>query len=312
MKAIKVNFSDFWGGFNPYKNFFTNVLSKQFNIEISSNPDILIHSVYGNKYMKFKGIRVCFTGENKRPDFSRSDYHIGFDHNLYPNYLRWPLFLIMTPPHFLTKKSSPATIKRQHIKFANFIYSNYNAKERQFFFHQLNTYKKVDSGGKVLNNLGYLVQDKLAFISNYKFTIAFENEIYPGYTTEKLTQPMKQNSIPIYWGNREVGKDFNKKSFIHVNDFGSFSEAIQYIKEIDNNEKLYNDFLKEPYFKDNKIPEKFHYKKLYDFFENIFSELGRKTPVAKWWHPHFYYYMRIRNTTKTIYAKIRKNTRINT
>ena len=54
------------------------------------------------------------------------------------------------------------------------------------------------------------------FIKDYKFVISFENSSYPGYTTQKLIEPMLVNSSPIYWGNKSVGKDFNTKSFINV------------------------------------------------------------------------------------------------
>ena len=49
------------------------------------------------------------------------------------------------------------------------------------------------------------VSNKMDFIKDYKFVISFENSSNPGYTTEKLIEPMLVNSIPIYWGNTEVG-----------------------------------------------------------------------------------------------------------
>ena len=42
---------------------------------------------------------------------------------------------------------------------------------------------------------------KLDFIRSYKFTLAVENEIWPGYQTEKLIHPMLVNSIAIYVGD---------------------------------------------------------------------------------------------------------------
>ena len=41
------------------------------------------------------------------------------------------------------------------------------------------------------------------------FTIAFKNDSYPGYTTEKIYEPMYVNSLPIYSGNPLVYRDFN-------------------------------------------------------------------------------------------------------
>lgn len=57
---------------------------------------------------------------------------------------------------------------------------------------------------------------KRAFLSRYKFTVAFENSSAPGYHTEKILDPMLVGSIPIYWGDREIESVFNPASFIHV------------------------------------------------------------------------------------------------
>jgi len=40
-KKIKIEFSDFWGGFNKTDNYFYNLLKEEFDIEISSQPDYL-------------------------------------------------------------------------------------------------------------------------------------------------------------------------------------------------------------------------------------------------------------------------------
>ena len=68
--------------------------------------------------------------------------------------------------------------------------------------------------GRVLNTLGHRVADKQAFLRDYKFTIAFENESHPGYTTEKIVEPMLADSIPIYWGDPLVGTDFEVESWL--------------------------------------------------------------------------------------------------
>ena len=61
-------------------------------------------------------------------------------------------------------------------KFCAFVVSNSNANGiRRDFFETLSEYKKVDSGGRYLNNVGGAVKDKIEFCSQHKFTIAFEN-----------------------------------------------------------------------------------------------------------------------------------------
>ena len=110
-------------------------------------------------------------------------------------------------------------------------------------------YKHVDCPGAVLNNMPNFSPrgrkskdwwgDKIKYISKYKFTIAFENESAPNYVTEKIFDPFYVGSIPIYWGAPNVTEYFDPNSFINVRDFASFGEVIEYIKEINNNDELY-------------------------------------------------------------------------
>jgi hypothetical protein len=138
-------------------------------------------------------------------------------------------------------------------------------------------YKHVDCPGRVLNNMtdaispreGNWRAGKLDFIKDYKFTIAFENTAYPGYTTEKLMEPYQANSIPIYWGNPEVLRDFNGDSMINCSG-RSMEEIIDRIKTLDNDDELYLKMLHEPpmnpTFTDNEV------ETLERFFLNIFAK----------------------------------------
>ena len=91
--------------------------------------------------------------------------------------------------------------------------SNPNAKEGIDFFNALSVVKHVDSGGRHLNKIGYSVDNKMEFIKDYKFVIAFENSSYPGYTTEKILEPLVAGCIPVYWGSPAVVKILMKPVF---------------------------------------------------------------------------------------------------
>jgi hypothetical protein len=128
----------------------------------------------------------------------------------------------------------------------------------------------VDAGGRVLNNIGYLVDDKLKFQSKYKFSIAFENSEHPGYTTEKLVHPKLVDSIPIYWGNPVVDKDWNTKSFINAYNFTNILDLVDFIKEVDNNDDLWYKMLIEPHLNENS--KDINWKSFIDFFEKIITK----------------------------------------
>lgn len=274
MKPIKLNFADFWGGedFLANDNYFYNLLSKHFDIVLSEKPDFLIYSCFGNKHARYNCTKIFFTGENIRPNFLETDYSISFD---YPSFngrnIRFPLYNLYGDINTLVNQKDPDFILSQKKRFCNMVVSNPKGKERLEFFNLLNQYKQVDSGGKLFNNQGRPVPNKRAFIRNYKFTIAFENRSYPGYTTEKIIEPMLENSIPIYWGNPKIYTDFNIKSIVNVHDYASLKEAAEYVAFLDNNTDAYLSKLKQPWLNNNQLTQYCSENELVKFFNRVFS-----------------------------------------
>ncbi len=272
MKSIKIAFSDFIFGansrdrlaqFDPRSNFITDLLKLHYGVEVvqSHEAEVLFYSTFGNEHRKFVGKKIFYTSENVLPDFNECDFAITFCHLPdEPRHLRLPQYVhYVLNPKVLVKDSSynPESVLKNKGRFCNFLVSNPRGAERNKFLKMLNRRKAVDSGGRHFNNIGKIVLDKLSFIQDYKFTLAFENSSYPGYTTEKLVEPMLAKSLPIYWGNPEVARDFNPRSFINISDFPSFEAAIDYILKVDSDDQLYLSYLKEPWFNDNRIPDWF-------------------------------------------------------
>lgn len=272
-KTIKLNFVDFWEGFNLNDNFITKILSLYYSIEIDQNPDYLFYSTFGYTHLKYKDcIKIYFTGENDVPDFNFCDYAIGFSPITFDDrYIRYPLYLLYEGYDKLKYKAIDPLLSKR--KFCNFVYSNsrFSTPLREQFFHQLSKYKKIDSGGRLLNNVGGPVKNKLDFIKNYKFTIAFENSSLSGYTTEKLMEPMTVNSLPIYWGNPNVKADFNLDSFIYLPNFSSFDEAIEEIIRLDKDDDAYLQKLSEPWQTDDQSSKEWG-KELTSFLCHIFDQ----------------------------------------
>lgn len=280
-KKVKVNFTDFWNGFNKEDNFFWNIFSKKYELELSDNPDILFYSYFGNEYRRYNCIRVIFLGENRRPNFKECDFSFSFD--ITPgntrNY-RLPLYVLYDDLAKLTLPKKPDEIFNQKTNFCAFIVSNKFSQRRIKFFHKLSKYKKVDSGGAFLNNIGGKVSNKIEFLKNYKFAIAFENSSYPGYTTEKVFEPMLVNTIPIYWGNPYVNLDFNSKSFINCHEYGNDDEAIEKIIEIDKNPELYYEMLNQPFLNENKVNDFAKEENILKQFDYIVDSLTHIMPAA--------------------------------
>jgi hypothetical protein len=170
----------------------------------------------------------------------------------------------------------------QKSKFCSIICQQDNVENtRSEIVNKLSKYKSVDCGGKFLNNIGYVVprgincSGKIEHNNNYKFVIAFENKDYPGYVTEKICDAYKSKCIPIYWGTKDVVKDFNPSTFINANDFVNIDELVEYIIKVDNDDKLYASFFKDPIFS-NKWLETFNDKNK-TFYKNLTDRIIGKS-----------------------------------
>ena len=289
MKKLKLNFSDFdpYHQFSKQENYFTHLLSKHYEVEISENPDLLIYSNYGKEFQRYQCPRLFFTVENLRPDYHECDFSFSFDLDNSEKHYRLPSYCFYGDPYpfygdperlILPKNVDQLIMEKK--KFCCFMVTNPYNKTRNKFFKDLSKYKKVDSGGRFLNNIGYIFCNKTDFIKDYKFMIAFENESYPGYTTEKIFEPMQVNTIPIYWGNPHIKQEFNIKSFINCHDFQNFNQVIEQIIRIDTDDDLYTRYLKAPFFTENKVPEAIRNETVLKKLISIIDNMDHRTPVS--------------------------------
>ena len=257
-RMIKVKFVDFSS--DAIKNKTMQILQNNFSEVIESDkPDFLFYSVFGYEHLKYDCVRIFWTGENIQPDFNICDYAIGFSYMSYEDrYVRVPLYYFYENDYQRALKKYLIDDKEleKKQKFCNYIYSNNNAdRKREEFFWLLSQYKKVDSGGRHLNNIGGSVNDKYLFQKDFKFSIAFENSSTSGYTTEKILQAFAAETVPIYWGNPNVGRDFNEKAFINCHNYNSFEDVVGEIKKIDQDYELFRRYLKEPIGTYEQFPE---------------------------------------------------------
>lgn len=207
-----------------------NELKDDFIFEESDQPDFILFGPYGNDIPKRGNyVRIGYYCENIQPDMQACEWAFGVPceeiiNNARYKRIQWhgldPQVLVKLPV------INADEILKQKKHFCNFLYSH-PVPYRQEFFRQLSKYKKIDAPGKSMNNMasidnlysGDIWQRKRQFLSNYKFTIAFENYVYPGYQTEKLYDAMQTNSLLIYCGDPNISDIFNTASFINAADY---------------------------------------------------------------------------------------------
>lgn len=254
MKKIKLKFVDFNEGATAVRVFLQH-LQERYEVEISDEPEWLIYSVFGNEHLNYNNcVKIFFTGENQTPDFNLCDYAIGFDYiDFGDRYMRFPLWaLYLNEIEAMLAKHHNVSL-REKTDFCSFVVSNPHGNEaRAQFMDKLSEYKQVHSGGRWRNNVGGPVADKLAFQKKHKFSMAFENACHPGYTTEKLMQSFAAQTVPIYWGDPRVAETFNKEAFINCNDFPNWENVIERVKEIDQNDALWQKMVETPALLESK------------------------------------------------------------
>ena len=309
MKNIRIWFSDFSSDFNVNDNQFVNILKKRYNIILDSkSPDYLFYSNFGQKYLDYDCIRIFYTGECIVPDFNLCDYAMAFDRLQFGDrYLKLPLYRLFQYRRYYDMLFEKKTIDNPCDRnFCSFVCSNCFADDiRSKMFLLLSEYKKVDSGGRYMNNIGGPVKDKFEFQTKHKFAIAFENGSYDGYATEKLVDALASGVVPIYYGDPNIHLDFNESSFINGHRYDSLQSIVERVKELDNNDELYREVLNSnPIITDMRDDHD-----LKDFLYNICDcdiSSARRRPASSYAADLEKYYIRYGVSERWIFSKIER------
>lgn len=259
---LKVNFKDFWpNASDTIHNFFLPLIQEATSrhvIRVNSDEvaDISVRSVFPrNKSLKeiirdkltvppvTSPIQIWYSGENIRAPFSGYDLTWGFDVNKYSGtnfylpvwFLDLDLFVenvnpnLGFPLHYkelMTARTCPAIPER----FACVIANNPHP-HRMRAIEALSSIGKVDVYGK-LGNLE--LRSKSEIRNKYRYVIAFENDFFPGYVTEKLFHAWSIGSVPVYWGS-DVMNYVNQDAIISLSPEANFEELSARIMAIEEN-----------------------------------------------------------------------------
>ena len=268
----KITFYDFSGVFDKeLDDSLTAMFEKLFSY---TNKKIEVYAVFGDTLnpKNDNTIRVQVSHESRFRDLSL------FDINFVPSIDTTAVFTFGSyyfnshPQYdknvFLNKR----TFNGNKNDFCLFAVSNGGCEARNTFFHKLSEYKKVDSCGKHLNNMGpcpgssFNAPEFTDFIKKYKFMICFENKSQIHYLTEKLLNAYYYNTIPIYWGCPNIEEyGINMDAILYLKpEFtdDDVNNLIERIKYLDNNEEAYKRMYEQTFFVDGKIPETFDLDKI--------------------------------------------------
>lgn len=212
-------------------DFIQALMQKYEVIYTPKNPDFLIYTPFSKDFFLYDCVRILWSGELFSPDLNLCDYSLGFnllnidDRYIHINSCSSHSFTEINYDIFTKHLPQNWNLENRN-KFCSFMITNAAGNDftpRIDFFKKLCEYKKVDSGGRALNNIGGPIGDRFGsfeksasskkeWLKNYKFNICFENASYPGYLTEKLWDAFSAGCIPIYWGDTSLRCDLDLES----------------------------------------------------------------------------------------------------
>jgi len=115
---------------------------------------------------------------------------------------------------------------------------------------RINMYMALQSAGPVT---GYghmfnnpLHRSKFEVLSQFRFCLCPENSLYPGYHTEKLLDAWYGGCVPLYNGDRLLGRDFNPSALVNYQDFLDLDWFVDHTRRLDASREAYEAIRSQP------------------------------------------------------------------
>lgn len=209
-------------------------------------------------------ISVWYTGENERPRVDIWTRTWSFDPNskVVGNWY-FPIWWLQFPE--LVQHNSidlPAenrtgveislrdacAPRRLHVKSRKLhccAFLNRSTNGRDALLRALNEVNPVDIFGRLS---GHVVREKKDVALEYRLMFCGENNLYPGYVTEKIFDAWSLGCVPIWSGIDREGY-LNPNAFINAADFVDTGEFIEAVRTLDSSGDLRTAMVNEPILK---------------------------------------------------------------
>jgi hypothetical protein len=112
----------------------------------------------------------------------------------------------------------------------------------------------IHFGGSYQNNIGYRVpgqyyeQPILDFQKQYRLACAFENCCLDDYITEKVINPLKAGTIPLYLGSNKIDSYINEDRIVKVNPH-NFGACLDEVRRLLTDDAYWLEKVNQPIFK---------------------------------------------------------------
>ena len=201
---------------------------------------------------KHQPLRLFQTGESVRHNHINADFSLSFDLAIQqPNHLRFPYWWELVDwsyegitgnqnPRFGELLSLDALSQPLGYGFLNrprraAMITSHLLEPRATLLSAVRQFIPVDGYGKYFQpqiaNHHQSSFTKRDLLRQYAFNLCPENQLYPGYYTEKIPEAFLAGCLPLTWADSNVHCDFNPKALINLapmtaNNFASLGEIL--------------------------------------------------------------------------------------
>lgn len=205
----------------------------------------------GQKYMMVSLEQPAYAPLMKDRNYvNKFDYTMTYD-------LDSVLPVITIHPHYASREyfAAPSVPFEQKLDAAVMFTSNCKnagAENRLKYYEELMKHMTVHSYGKCLHNKDEPPRGKLSLnenkrkvLSQYKWYLAFENNIIKDYVSEKVFDGILAGTVPVYYGATTVDKLLpSPGSVVKVSDFKSPRELAVFLNEVGKDKGRYEQYLR--------------------------------------------------------------------
>jgi hypothetical protein len=197
-----------------------------------------------------------FSGENVRPPQGDWDLYLGFDNNLDSSRsVYFPLWFLTSTNLFKCVKKSywgfeiptiqqllePRDFEYKKKKFA----AAFLGKSYPMRLHAIEALSRISDVDVYGNAARRPVADPSKVATNYNFVLCLENDVYPGYVTEKPFEAYLSGAIPLYYGIDNLGF-LNEKSMINLMSYPNMADWAKRVREVSENIDEYKFIYEQP------------------------------------------------------------------
>ena len=206
---MRIQLCGFWGTFRWEDSLFGRLLGDSAQI-VTSDPDIRICSVFGSAGPGTVP-SIFYSGEPGQPPRGGYDLNLTFCRAESERDMRLPNHAMGfgSDQSSMMRDDAPGWDDRNGIDYIYRHGQGMRSKAREVL---------AMAGHEIVDGAppGYL--EKIKVQGTTKWSITMEKVRESGYVSEKILHAFVAGSVPIYYGDIDVGLDFNEAAMIHVRD----------------------------------------------------------------------------------------------